>query len=357
MVVFDTHCDTPSQIYRLRDLSLDNRRGHVDFPKLLAGGVNAPFFAIYIPKEMDSEQAFDYAGKLISATKQAVEQNSSVARLATSPDQALQNSREGLISVFMGLENASPIGTDLSRLQWFHDQGIRYITLCHNADNAVCDSAAQGTTHNGLSALGRELVHKMNDMGVIIDCAHISDKSFWDVLECSTKPVVSTHSCCRALSAHRRNMTDDMIKAIAAGGGMISINFYPVFLDLSFGAVLDSPDLAWCDKAEEMFIKDPSNPQYRARWDEAQDRLQSLARPSFKLIADHIDHAVQLVGTDHVGIGSDFDGICVTPQGLDNVSQMPVLFDELAIRGYSQEDIRKIAGENFLRVMNLCGVS
>lgn len=356
MFVLDSHCDTPSQILRLRDLSVDNTRGHVDFPKLLRGGVNATFFALYIPKELSADEGWAYAGRMLEATREAVLKNSSVARFATSEAQARANADEGLVSVFLGLENASPIAEDLERLEWFHSQGVRYVTLCHNADNQVCDSAAQGSTHHGLSPFGRKVVAKMNEMGMIIDCAHISDEAFWDVLECSSKPVVSTHSCCRALSPHRRNMTDDMIKALAAAGGVIQINFYPVFLDYAFGKVLDSPQVSWYEEAEQDFIKNPSDSRAVARWNEACDMLLSLDRPSYELVCDHIDHVVQLVGPDHVGIGSDFDGICVPPSGLEDVSRISVVFEQLRKRNYSEEDIAKIAGGNFLRVMRSCGV-
>lgn len=354
MFVLDSHCDTPSQILRLRDLSVDNTRGHVDFPKLKRGGVDAAFFALYIPMELDTEAAYDYARKMLFATRDSVFANSDIARFAVGADEALKNSEKGFVSIFLGLENASPIGESLSRADWFRRQGIRYITLCHNADNLVCDSAAQGTTHHGLSAFGRELVHYMNDNGIIVDCAHISDESFWDVLECSSKPVVSTHSCARALSSHRRNMSDEMIKALADKGGVIQVNFYPVFLDNSFASVLDRDDVRWYEEAEEDFIKNPEDPAAVERWNKAQDMLLSLDRPSYKLVADHIDHIVSLVGTDHVGIGTDFDGICVPPKGLEDVSKLGVIFDELRLRGYSQADIEKIAGGNFLRVMRLC---
>lgn len=357
MFVLDSHCDTPSQLLRLRDLCLDNPRAQVDFPKLARGGVDASFFALYIPKEMDSEQAYDHARKMLFATRDAVFAGHEYARFAIGAAEALENKRKGFISIFLGLENASPIAYDWNRLDWFHRQGIRYITLCHNADNQVCDSAAQGSTHHGLSSFGREMISRMNDMGIIIDCAHISDESFWDVIRYSSKPVVSTHSCARALCNHPRNMSDDMIKALADKGGVIQVNFYPVFLDRSFADVLDSPQVCWYEKAEADFIENPEDPAAIARWNEAYDMLLSLKRPSYKLVADHIDHIVNLVGVDHVGIGSDFDGIAVPPQGLDDVSCMPLIFDELRARGYAQEDIEKIAGGNFLRVMRLCGAA
>jgi membrane dipeptidase len=197
------------------------------------------------------------------------------------------------------------------------------------------------------------VVAEMNRLGLLIDVSHISDESFYDVLKYSTRPVVATHSCCRALSDHPRNMTDDMIRALAAAGGVIQINFYPVFIDSTFTTVLADSGLA--EKGESVeaeFIADPADDAKRKAWNRIQDEIQALPRPSYKLIADHIDHVVKLVGIDHVGIGSDYDGIEVTPEGMEDISMMPKLFDELRMRGYSETDLSKIASENFFRCMN-----
>jgi membrane dipeptidase len=192
----------------------------------------------------------------------------------------------------------------------------------------------------------------MNRLGMLVDVSHISDSSFYDVLETSTRPVVATHSCCRALCDHPRNMTDEMIKDLAAAGGVIQINFYPLFLDGGFKHVLDrSGIMEYGERIESEFIADPANSARRAAWNKVQDELNALARPSYKLIADHIDHVVSLVGIDHVGIGSDYDGIEVTPQGMEDISRMPVLFDELRTRGYAESDLSKIASGNFFRIL------
>jgi membrane dipeptidase len=267
--------------------------------------------------------------------------------------QALENKKAGRFSVFLGLENGSPIGNDLGELARWYDAGVRYMTLCHSADNQICDSCASANkTWHGLSPFGREVVAEMNRLGMLVDVSHVSDETFYDVVGLSTKPVVATHSCCRALANHPRNMTDEMIVRIARTGGVIQINFYPLFLDNGFGSILaESGIMERGEAIESEFIKDPSDPVKRAAWNAVQDELMSLPRPSYKRIADHIDHAVSLVGTDHVGLGSDFDGIEVTPSGLEDISMMPVLFDELRYRGYSESDIEKIAGTNFLRVL------
>lgn len=314
MFVLDSHCDTPSEICRGRDLRLDNASGHLDIPKLVNSGVDGAFFALYVPASLDSEpeEAFRHADKLLVNLVKVVESNGDRLAFARSETQARENKSQGLFSVFIGLENGSPIGKSLERIRWFHDRGVRYITLCHSENNEICDSCAPKQKRwGGLSPFGREVVAEMNRLGMLVDVSHVSDDTFYDVLECSAKPVVATHSCCRALSDHPRNMTDEMIRDLAAKGGVIQINFYPVFLDVTL----------------------PEN------------------EVPFTRIADHIDHVVNLVGVDHVGIGSDFDGIDSVPVGLEDVSRMPVLFDELRRRGYSDSDLCKIAGGNFFRCL------
>ena len=313
MFILDSHCDTPSQILRQRDLSLDNEYAHVDFPKLKRGGVDAAFFALYVPADLDAdpEKAYKYAMELLDGVNKTLASNPSAAALAVTEDEARLNKADGRFSVFIGLENASPIDC-IEKAKLFYDKAVRYITLCHSANNAICDSCAPKVKKwGGLSPFGKELVAEMNRLGMLIDVSHVSDDTFYDVLKYSTKPVVATHSCCRALCDHPRNMTDDMIRALAAAGGVIQINFYPLFLDGSL-------------------------PEHEV---------------PYTRIADHIDHVVELVGIDHVGIGSDFDGIDSVPVGLEDISLMPKLFDELRHRGYSEAELSKIASENFFRVL------
>lgn len=317
MFVLDSHCDTPTQIVRGRDLSKDNENAHIDIPKLKRGGVDAAFFALYIPARLSENAAYECALRQYEAVKDVVQSNPCSVAFALTEAQAHENKANGLFSVFLGLENGSPIGHSLERLQEFYDKGVRYMTLCHSKDNQICDSCAGNRTWGGLSPFGREVVAEMNRLGMLIDVSHVSDDTFYDVLECSTSPVVATHSCCRALADHPRNMTDDMIKALAAQGGVMQVNFYPVFLQ-----------------------------------DDYELESQSSVIPSYSRIADHIDHVVELVGIDHVGIGSDFDGIEVAPDGLEDISKMPVLFDELRRRGYSEDDLAKLASRNFFNVLS-----
>lgn len=352
MLILDSHCDTPSQIVRGRDLGLDNRYGHVDFPKLRRGGVDASFFALYTSRDLAPDAATRYALEMMAGVYDAVQAHPDEVAMAFSTREILENKDKGRVSVLLGMENGAPIQQSLPLLRLFWRMGVRYMTLTHNGDNAIADAAAQGSTWHGLSPFGREVVAEMNRIGMLIDVAHVSDETFYDCIRYSKVPIVSTHSCCRALCPHRRNMTDDMLRALARNGGVIQINFYPCFLTDTFSAVLSAAGLE--DEGEQLeaaFIADPTNPVRVAAWHEVQDRLLALERPSYKMVVDHIEHAIRIAGIDHVGIGSDFDGIAVPPAGLEDVSKIGIIFDEMRQRGYGETEIEKVAGGNFLRVM------
>lgn len=350
MFVLDSHCDTPSQLMRLRNLGLDNLRAHIDFPKLLKGGVDASFFALFNSSSLSPDAATRYTLEMISAVYDSLDENRDKAALALSPAEALANKKRGLVSIFIGMENGAPFHKSLSLLRMFYRMGVRYVTLTHNEDNEICDSAAQGKRWNGLSPFGKEVVAEMNRLGMIIDIAHCSDKTFYDCIKYSKAPIVSTHSCCRAIAHHQRNFTDDMLKVIGENEGVIQINFYPAFLSDKFNEYLDESGIGdRADAIEDEFIKDPGNPDKIAAWNLVQDELLALDRPSYKNVVDHIDYAVGIAGIDHVGIGSDFDGIMVPPKGLENVSKIQVIFEEMRRRGYTEKDIEKVAGGNFLR--------
>lgn len=352
MFLLDSHCDTPSHILRLRDLAVDNEYAHVDFPKLLRGGVDGAFFALYVPASLSSSEGYMYASKMLEGVRRVLKFHNDKARLATTRAEAYKNKADGVFSVFLGLENGAALGDSLDRIEEFYHAGVRYITLCHSKNNQICDSCAEGGRWNGLSPFGKDVVRVMNRLGMLVDVSHISDASFYDVLETSVRPVVATHSCCRALCDHPRNMTDQMIRDLAEAGGVIQINFYPLFLDGGFKAVLeDSGIMKYGERIESEFIADPYSSTKRAAWNKVQDELMALTRPSYRMIADHIDHVVSLVGIDHVGIGSDFDGIEVTPDGMEDISRIPMLFEELRRRGYTESDLSKIASENFFRIL------
>lgn len=352
MQFFDSHVDTPSQLIRLRDVGIDNAYGHVDFPKLRRGGVGGSFFALYTPAEMAPDAATRYALEMLSAVYDSVERYPEMAAMAFSPEDAARNSREGRVSVLLGMENGAPIQESLPLLRTFFRMGVRYVTLTHNGDNALADSAAEGTHWHGLSPFGKKVLAEMNSLGMMVDLSHASDETFWDCIRYSQAPVIATHSCCRALCGHRRNLTDDMLKALADKDGYVGINFYPAFLSERF--LSDPADAALFDEGERVeaaFIADPSDPVRVRAWNAMQDRLRTLWRPGVREIVDHIDHAVEIAGIDHVGIGSDFDGILVPPEGLEDVSMIGKVFEEMRRRGYAESDISKVAGENLMAVL------
>lgn len=313
--MYDSHVDTPSELLKLRDISIDNQNGQVDFPKLRRGGVDGSFFALYTPADLSSEAAALRALEMISAVYDVVEASSGKAALTCTPAQAEENRKKGVFSIFIGMENGSPIGKSLSLLRTFYRLGTRYLTLTHNGDNAIADSAAQGNTWGGLSPFGREVVAEMNRLGMMVDLSHASDATFYDCIKYSKAPVVATHSCCRALCGHRRNLTDDMLRALAGVDGYVGINFYPYFL----------------------------SDRYKG---------EGSPLPGVKEIVDHIDHAVEICGINHVGIGSDYDGIEVTPEGMEDVSRMPLVFEEMSRRGYTVEQIDMVSGANLMAVLD-----
>lgn len=352
MLVLDSHCDSPSQMMRSRDFNKDNSWGQVDFPKLKAGGVDASIFALYNAPELSPDEATRYTLDMLAHLYDQLDATEGEVELAFNSDEVLENKANGLTSILISMENGAPIQKSLSLLRMFYRMGVICMTLAHNGDNEICDSCAGNHRWGGLSPFGKEVVREMNSLGMIVDIAHCSDDTVRDCLQISRAPIVSTHSCCKALASHRRNLSDELLKAIAEKGGVVQINFCPSFLSDSFDVAMKESGLGdRADAIEAEFIKDSTNPEKVAAWVEAQKELEAASRPSYKDVADHIDHAVKVMGIDHVGVGTDYDGILVAPEGLENVSKLPVLWEELRRRGYSEGDITKIAGGNFLRVL------
>ncbi len=352
MFVLDSHVDTPSVLQEGLNLGERNSQTHVDFVRAREGGVDGMFFAIYTPPHMDADDAMVHALKLISLTYDAVDRCRDQAAMAITVEDALENQKKGLISVFLGMENGLPIRNSMANLHLFHSFGIRYLTLCHNAHNQLCDSAAPAEAKwGGLSAWGREVVRECNRLGILPDCSHASDDTFYNLLEVSEHPIVASHSSCRALCPHKRNMSDEMIRSLASSGGVMQINFYPCFIDPDFR---DERFAALCDeyeKYQELYRSDLYNEVYRERYFELRSRMNAYPAPSVQRVVEHIDHAVQLVGAEHVGLGSDFDGIEVAPEGLRDISAYPAVSSALRAKGYSEDDIAGIMGGNFLRLL------
>lgn len=349
-LLIDTHNDVSSEVLRGYDLGKRNEKGHTDIPRLREGGVDAVFFAAYVPASYaEKGGAAKQALRVIDAIRHdIVERHADVFVLATSADEILQAHQVGKIAALIGVEGGHAIEDDLRVLRVFHDLGVRYMTLTHSNTNHWADSSGDAEKpdvqhHNGLTEFGKQVVEEMNRLGIMVDVSHVSDKTFWDVLEVSKAPPIASHSSCRAISNIPRNMTDDMIRALARKGGVIQINFGCEFLSQ---ASADASSWTNPDIARRLRALPESERRKAAREIDAK-----MPRAKLADVVAHIDHVVKLAGVNAVGIGSDFDGVSCTPEGLDDVSKFPALTRALVVKGYSTEDIAKIYGGNLLRVM------
>lgn len=352
-IVLDSHVDTPTMLLEGIDLGQRLSRGHVDFVRASEGGVDAMFFAIYTPPHIKGDEATVHAIRLISKTYDALDANKDKAAIAFSSSMISENKKHGTVSVLLGMENATPIQDNLAYVGFFHKFGIRYLTLCHNAHNLLCDSAAPGNAQwGGLSHFGKEVVAECNRLGILLDCSHASDSTFYDLLKYSRTPVIASHSSCRKLCNHPRNMSDSMIRDLASGGGVIQINFYPRFISEDFGDTAFLKISEEGEKWQNLYRSDLKNEVYRQKYYDCMDKLMSYPAPSVKRVVDHIEHAAEIGGTQHVGLGSDFDGIEIAPEGLRDISMFPNITAEMHARGFKESEIKGILGENFLRVLN-----
>ncbi len=359
----DMHCDTIGRFLAGQDLTLDNSRGHIDIPKLQKGAVDLQVFACYVgppQNEVQKNQAAKRAFDQIDAVFQLVEENPDDLLLVLDPTdlRLLRGTRK--TGVLIGIEGGYAIENDLRLLRNFYRNGVRLMTLTHWTHTDWADASGDPeTTYGGLTEFGEKVVKEMNKLGMIIDVSHAHDETFWDVIELTDSPIVASHSCARALSDHHRNMSDEMLKALAKNGGVIGINFYPGFLNAENSEKLADLRTELLEKhglPEESreFIKADAEKRkkFNAEYKIKSEELRKILPPiDVKTVVDHIDHVVEVTGkTDYVGLGSDFDGIGSTPMGLENAGNMANITAELVKRGYKDTDIRKILGDNFLRV-------
>ncbi len=345
----DSHIDTVQRVL-IDQVSLAQRSpiGHVDIPRLKEGGVSAPFFALWVPTYYKGAEAVRRTLDLRDAMQGLFDSHPELIALALSAADVERITRSGRIAAILTIEGGHQIADDLAVLRMYHRLGVRSMTLTHFRNNNWADSSTDQPAHNGLTPFGKDVVREMNRLGMIVDVSHVSDKTFYDALEVSSKPVIASHSSCRALSDVPRNMTDDMIRALGQKGGVIAINFGEGFLNPKDAEALKSA-VAAAGYAEPQLTG-------KALDDYAADQHHKMAasKPAFATVDDavaHIDHAVKIAGVDHVGIGSDFDGIASPPKGLEDISKMPALKAALRKKGYSEEDLKKIFGGNTLRVL------
>lgn len=349
-LVIDSHCDTPLTMMSADfDVGKKSRTGEVDLVRMKEGGVDASVFAVFVAN--NSPNPARRALEIVDMLYTEVQKNREIAGLAFSPEDIREIHSEGRRALLIGMENGDPLEGSMGLLRDYWRLGVRYITLTHADNNEICDSSmALKPRWRGLSNFGKKLIPEMNRLGMIIDVSHISDDSFRDVVELSRAPVIASHSSVRALCKSPRNLTDDMIRALARHGGVIQINFYSGYLDDGFEAAAEKVRKEIAPEVTRLrtLYKD-NRPKYR----EAVANLWMKNAPppvSIERLIDHIDYAVKLVGDEYVGLGSDFDGAGSYPEGLQDVSGYPLITYHLLKRGYSEASIKKILGENFLRV-------
>ncbi|WP_233752625.1 dipeptidase [Flavilitoribacter nigricans] len=361
-IITDGHVDLPYRLkvknFRLTreylGIPVETDEGDFDYVRAKAGGLDVPFMSIYIPASYQTNGgAKELADSLIDMVNGIAKAHPDKFGVVSTPQEAEAAVKAGKIALPMGMENGAPVEDDLKNVAYFRKRGISYITLTHSKDNQICDSSYDTTgTWKGLSPFGREVVHEMNKQGIMVDISHVSDNTFWQVMDITSAPCIASHSSARKFTpGFERNMDDDMIKRLGENGGVIQINFGSAFLDGEISKKrdelreklqeqLEAQGLSYRDEAAkaiiEQFRKD--NPSVYADLD---------------IVADHIDHVVKLAGVDHVGFGSDFDGVGDSlPTGLKDVSQYPNLIQTLLKRGYSESDIEKICYKNVWRVWN-----
>jgi len=359
VLTLDTHTDTPM---RLRnpdfDINKENNsektNSKIDFPRMQEGGLDAAFFAVFLGQgdrtEEANNEAKEKALSIFESIHKTITESSNVAEIALTPADGYRLEKEGKRAIYIGIENGYPIGTNIKNIEEFYKLGARYITLCHTSNNDICDSSTDSTEHNGLSDFGRQVVSKMNDIGMMIDISHVSDKSFYDVMELSKAPVIASHSCARAICDNPRNINDDMLRRLSENGGVIQMcilsEYVKVIEQDSSRIKAEQPINERYNRLKELSYEEQQ--KVFSDWDALNEIYpQKLATVSDAV--DHIDHIVEVAGIDHVGIGTDFDGGGELEDCFD-VSQIKNITIELVKRGYSEKDIEKIWSGNLMRV-------
>lgn len=352
-LVVDLHADTPSRylLHPRYDLARRHRQGHLDLPRLRDGGVDAQFFIAFVSDEYATpEAAFRRAVRQIEAIRRVAARTPGL-RLATTAAEVEAAAAAGEIAALIGVEGGHAIGTSLEALRTLHALGARYLTLTWNNTNDWADACCSPPRHGGLSAFGRDVVREMNRIGMVVDVSHVAERTFWDVLETSSAPVIASHSNTRALADHPRNLSDAQLRAIAENGGVVGVNFYAAFLDASLAPL--------CDRIEERAgrlagrLRRRHHPARARRlaghW--AERRRSRLPSVPIDAVVDHLRYMADVAGPAHLALGSDFDGIPVTPRGLEDASRLPRLTELMLRRGFTEPEVRGILGENVLRVL------
>jgi membrane dipeptidase len=362
VLTIDTHSDTPLNLLRegfdvgkMQDQASTGTK--VDFPRMKEGGLDAQFFAVFVGQGPRTPEGNAIVQKkaldILAAIRKSVDENNTQAEIALTPDDAYRLKNEGKRAIYIGLENGYALANDVTMVNKYYDMGIRYITLCHSSNNDICDSSTEkkkGAEYHGLSPFGKEVVAEMNRIGMMIDVSHSSDETFMDVIKMSKAPIIASHSCSRAMCDHPRNLTDEDLHALAKNGGVIQMCFLSDYVKKPDPNPKRDSVMAIVSKKHNDFqglTDEQTRAAYREYREEAKKFPNKLA--TVQDMVDHIDHIVKVIGIDYVGIGTDFDG-GGDLSGCRDVSQMGNVTLELVHRGYSEKDIKKIWGGNFMRV-------
>lgn len=355
--IADTHNDVLLRVLSGEDITEWTTSGHSDIPRLLAGGMDAQVFSIWVnPSEFLPDRAFSRANEMIDALEEVVAAAPENVGIADCYADLIQLEQEGKLAAVIGVEGGHAIESSIANLEALYNRGMRYLGVTWNNSNSWATSAkdeveSDSLKFKGLTDFGRKIIRRCNELGVMVDVSHAGEQTFWDILEISTKPVIASHSSVYALCPHFRNLKDDQLQAIKKNGGVVFVNFYPGYIDSTYS--LKATDIRESHKTELDSLKslygEDSDDFWYASIALLKEELGAVA-PSVDVLVDHIDYIAKLLGPEYVGLGSDFDGVDVLPQGLEDCTKLPVITKKLQERGYSEKDIRKILGGNFRRV-------
>jgi membrane dipeptidase len=362
-IVADTHNDVLLRAMEGEDISVETRVGHSDLVRLKKGGVDIQVFAVWVDPIAFEKKPFKRAKDMIDTLYSIARRNSDKIAVVRNSAEIEKAIAEGKICAVIGVEGGHAIENSIEKLEELYKLGVRYLGLTWNNSTDWASSAFDETTNpdkvkiTGLSEFGKKVVEKMNELGMIVDVSHLGEKAFWDVVKVTKKPIIASHSSVYKLCPHYRNLKDEQIKAIAQTGGVVFVNFYAEYIDSTFNTKrkkLEEKYKAQFDSIRVLYEHDQN--AYRRARRQLMQKIAEELRPPLDVLIDHIDYIAKLVGVDHVGIGSDFDGISITPLEMDDVSFLPNITKKLLERGYSTDDVKKILGGNFLRVFKqICG--
>jgi membrane dipeptidase len=363
-IVVDTHNDMPTKVAD-EGYNPDIRNpigfgpgfGSTDYPRLLQSGITGQFMSAFVDAPyalMRPDSSFARAMLLTTQVKAFVRRHPDRLFFATNGADLRRAKREGKIAVYVGVEGGHAIQGSISRLRRLHAAGVRYMTLTWNNGNLWAGAAAGAGVvgSGGLTPYGKQIVREMNRLGVLVDISHVSDSTFWDAIRTSTKPVIASHSSSRTIGLHRRNLTDDMLRAVGTNGGVVNVNFFNQFIDTVYAQRFVAIERRLRDEDRTLRSGGMANAEIRTRVADLRQRLlDSLPSTPLSVLIDHIDHIAKVAGVDHVGIGSDFDGVTALPTGMEDVTMLPRIAQALLDRGYSDDNIKKVLGGNMLRVL------